>query len=142
MNGRSLNNRAEGIMVVETRTLSKAFSNQPRFIPINRIIGVAFDTKYPLTTNQIVRRYKRNKISSMIRNKSIIFSMHGLKPLLVGKGNLNTNRFNSGGQRMLGNNKSEGSVVKPFWFINIIIGLGYHLMGSGRRRMWWCWWRW
>ena len=88
-------------MIVETKTLSKALSNQPRFIPVNRTIGVAFDTKHPLTTNQIVRRYKRNKILSMIRNKSIIFSTHGLKPLQVGKGSLNTNRFNSGGQRML-----------------------------------------
>jgi len=66
VDGSRLDNRAERLSVIETRTLMKAFSYKASFVPVNRVVWFSFEPKNPLTAYQILMRRRRDQFSSAI----------------------------------------------------------------------------
>jgi hypothetical protein len=64
--GSRLDNRAERLSVIETRTLMEAFSYKASFVPVNGAVWFSFEPKDPLTANQILMRRRRDQFPGAV----------------------------------------------------------------------------
>ena len=76
-------NKIEGVMVFNVRTLMKSFRDKTCFVPVNRAIRKTFSTKNPLTSNKVLHKGRRDKLSSLIPNKSIKLLLHSLSTFWI-----------------------------------------------------------
>ena len=105
----------------------KPFSYEAGFISVNGTIRVSFNSKSPLTTNNIMTRSRRHKLPRSISNKRVIFLRHGPTPFLILEG-----LGGSGGFYVRWWRKLSGKIELLNRFGNVIFGSCDHwVVGVG-----------
>jgi hypothetical protein len=75
-----LDDRTECVVIINSRTLRVATNNPASLVPGETTIGVEFMTVNPLPGDNIGMRRTGNKGPSLVVNKSLVLSSHGLTP--------------------------------------------------------------
>lgn len=86
MDRRRLDNRAEGLVVVDARLLGEAADDLARFVPSQSPIEVELVFEQPLVGDDIGTRRSRFQAPGAIGEESIVFHRHCSTPVGDGKG--------------------------------------------------------
>jgi len=84
--GSRLDNRAESLIKVNTRALSKSAEDPTSLIASERAIRMKLMTKYPFTRDEVDAGRSGNEVPSAISLESLKFLGHGGPPVGICKG--------------------------------------------------------
>jgi hypothetical protein len=84
-NSSGLDNRAEGLTEINSRTLRITADNPSSLVPLKRTIGIVLNLEHPLTRDDISARRSRNKIPSLILREGSNLLFHGGSPIWISK---------------------------------------------------------
>ena len=104
---------AEGVMIVNVRPPMKPPGNHSYFVPVHITIRLAFDSKDPLTTHNVLSRLGWYRFPSAIPNKGIKLFRHCSAPFRVFNDLCYSDQFYVSGK--LGR---EGEFMD--WFVNVM----------------------
>ena len=91
---RKLDNRAECIIIINSRSFTKTFGNQTSLKLRHKAVRISFNEKHLFTTNKILGRLWNNKIPGIILKKSNEIIRHCLSSMRVFQSMVNTGGFN------------------------------------------------
>jgi len=81
-----LDDRAECLIIVNSRSLCKSAKDPASFVSVQRAIGVELMLEYPFPSDHICLRRPRNEIPSVVVRQSSKLIFHGLTPVGISKG--------------------------------------------------------
>ena len=82
--GGRFDDRAEGLIKINTRPLRKATKNPSCFVSVKRAIRLKLVTKNLLAGNDVAMRRSWHKNPSIVSQQSCVLFLHGVAPLRIG----------------------------------------------------------
>jgi hypothetical protein len=78
--------RAEGLIIVDTRSLGEAAKNPTSLVPFQGAVRIELVLENPLATDDVGANGVRDKISGVVGNQGNKFFFHGMVPIRIDEG--------------------------------------------------------
>jgi hypothetical protein len=88
-----LDHRAEGLIVVDDRSLGNVVKNPVSFVPVQAAVGIELVHENPLASDDIEANGRRDKIPSVVGDQGSKLFFHGMTTVQIGKGGVDGGGF-------------------------------------------------
>jgi hypothetical protein len=80
--------RAEGLIIVDARSLGEAAKNPVSLVPFQRVVGIKPVLENPLVSDDVGANRARDKIPGVVDDQGSELFFHGAAPIQIDEGNM------------------------------------------------------